>query len=45
MDYDDSRWTKRRRVKMKVQEHLNYLEGCQNDIVPTNMYFNASEKD
>jgi len=45
MDYDDSRWTKRRRVKMKVQEHLNYLEGCQNDIVPTNMYFNASEED
>ncbi len=47
MDYDDSRWTKRRRVKMKVQEHLKFLEDCHNDedIVPTNMDFIASEEE
>lgn len=47
MDYDDSRWTKRRRVKMKVQEHLKFLESCHNDedIVPTNMDFIASEEE
>lgn len=47
MDYDDSRWTKRRRVKMKVQEHLKFLEDCHNDedIVPTNMDLIASEEE
>lgn len=46
MDYDDSRWTKRRRVKTKVEEHLQFLEGCRNDEdMPSNLYFIASDEE